>query len=376
MAPRALGRSSWLRDVVLLAALSGASVTASAQTCPTAEQYAKTKVDRVTAVFRSDAASKRPDDKGQPATDVRPLVQLRDQISVHVNDLKTLLEREKCSTTHGKIVLFLDGRPIPTVTPFPPADPSTGSLQFVLERKEATRDAWTHLLGKPSYQDRPVEVSVGIQDEHPIASDQTLLLRSIPRLWFWIWAIIFLLLVFAFWLLATRSDVLRDTGPQPTGAQRKPYSLAKMQAAWWFFLILASYLFIGLISGDYSTTITSTVLSLMGISAATALGSATIDAGRAQATAPAAAAAPADGVARTPPATRGHWWLDILSDENGVNFHRFQMAAWTAVLGVIFIHDVYVGLAMPNFDNTLLGLLGISAGTYLGLKTTSEMKPK
>ena len=42
------------------------------------------------------------------------------------------------------------------------------------------------------------------------------------------------------------------------------------------------------------------------------------------------------------------------------------------VLGVIFIHEVYAGLAMPQFDNTLLGLLGISSGTYLGLKTTSE----
>lgn len=43
-----------------------------------------------------------------------------------------------------------------------------------------------------------------------------------------------------------------------------------------------------------------------------------------------------------------------------------------AVLGLIFVHEVFVELAMPTFDNTLLGLMGISAGTYLGLKTTSE----
>jgi hypothetical protein len=64
--------------------------------------------------------------------------------------------------------------------------------------------------------------------------------------------------------------------------------------------------------------------------------------------------------------------MDILSDDHGVNFHRFQMAAWTFVLGIIFIQQVYKGLAMPDFDVTLLGLMGISAGTYLGLKTTSE----
>ena len=59
---------------------------------------------------------------------------------------------------------------------------------------------------------------------------------------------------------------------------------------------------------------------------------------------------------------------DILSDANGISFHRFQMAAWTLVLGIIFISSVYYNLAMPVFDTTLMGLLGLSAGTYLGLK--------
>ena len=305
------------------------------------------------------------------------MVELRDEIAVHVSDLKVLLAREKCSTTHGKIVLFLDDRPVPAATPHPQVDPARSELRFVLERKEDSRDAWAHLLGKPSFADHPFRVSVGIADEYPISSDKLVNLRAIPRPWFWTWAIILLFLVVGFLLLAVRSDVLRDTGPQPNAGVRKPYSLAKMQAAWWFFLILASYMFIGLISGDYGTIITSTVLSLMGISAATAVGSATIDAGKANAAAAAAAAAVVAGVAApvvVTPTTKGRWWLDILSDENGVNFHRFQMASWTAVLGVIFVHDVYIGLAMPNFDNTLLGLLGISAGTYLGLKTTSETK--
>jgi hypothetical protein len=70
---------------------------------------------------------------------------------------------------------------------------------------------------------------------------------------------------------------------------------------------------------------------------------------------------------------------DILSDANGVSFHRFQMAAWTLVLSVIFIKEVYENLAMPTFNTTLMGLLGLSAGTYLGLKipeATSPTKPK
>ena len=50
------------------------------------------------------------------------------------------------------------------------------------------------------------------------------------------------------------------------------------------------------------------------------------------------------------------------------------MAAWTLVLGIIFVQEVYRGLAMPEFNASLLALLGISAGTYLGLKATTEVK--
>jgi hypothetical protein len=60
--------------------------------------------------------------------------------------------------------------------------------------------------------------------------------------------------------------------------------------------------------------------------------------------------------------------LDLLSDANGVTFHRFQMFAWTVVLGFLFCVGVYKNLAMPEFGATLLALMGISSGTYLGFK--------
>ena len=66
---------------------------------------------------------------------------------------------------------------------------------------------------------------------------------------------------------------------------------------------------------------------------------------------------------------------DILSDANGIGFHRFQIFAWTIVLSVIFIKEVYANLAMPTFNTTLMGLLGLSAGTYLGLKIPEPTVP-
>jgi hypothetical protein len=361
-----------------------------------------------------------------PAASI-PRAKLRDEIRVPVVGLAELLAKEKASTTKGRIVLFLDGRPILGAYPYPPLNPADGKLGFILQRNESSREAWTQLLGKPDFGDREVEVSVGLSDQFPVPSSARIRLQAIPTLWFSIWAALLAAMVVGFLLLASRSNLLRDVGPSLGAlAPRRPYSLAKTQAMWWFFLILASYLFIGLITGDYGSTLNGTVLSLMGISIATTVGGAILDTGPAAKLAAAAraadaanataasaahaanaanvlsatdaspaaaaaattatttatvatdaalaanAAAAAAAIGQAPKIATEHWWLDILSDVSGVSFHRFQMVAWTLVLGVIFVHDVYVDLAMPTFNATLLGLLGISSGTYLGLKATSE----
>lgn len=59
---------------------------------------------------------------------------------------------------------------------------------------------------------------------------------------------------------------------------------------------------------------------------------------------------------------------DILSDGAGYSFHRFQIFVWTIILGIIFVSSVYNNLTMPEFSATLLGLMGISSGTYIGFK--------
>ena len=39
------------------------------------------------------------------------------------------------------------------------------------------------------------------------------------------------------------------------------------------------------------------------------------------------------------------------------------------MLGIIFVSSVYNNLSMPEFSTTLLGLMGISSGTYVGFKS-------
>ncbi|MEA3209611.1 MAG: hypothetical protein QOE70_2668 [Chthoniobacter sp.] len=56
------------------------------------------------------------------------------------------------------------------------------------------------------------------------------------------------------------------------------------------------------------------------------------------------------------------------------SFHRFQMLAWTMLLGFIFVAKVLDERAMPEFSPMTLALLGISAGTYLGFKLPAAGK--
>src|SRR5262249_33604528 len=59
---------------------------------------------------------------------------------------------------------------------------------------------------------------------------------------------------------------------------------------------------------------------------------------------------------------------DWLTDEDTYSFHRYQMLAWTLVLGLFFVVKVWSVWELPTFDATMLALLGITSGTYLGFK--------
>lgn len=59
---------------------------------------------------------------------------------------------------------------------------------------------------------------------------------------------------------------------------------------------------------------------------------------------------------------------DILTDNNGISFHRFQMLLWTFVLIAVFLEKVWTTFAMPDLDPLLLALTGISGATYIGFK--------
>ena len=63
------------------------------------------------------------------------------------------------------------------------------------------------------------------------------------------------------------------------------------------------------------------------------------------------------------------FWRDLVSDDRGgVALDRVQILVWTLVLGIIFLSSVLLELTMPEFSGTLLALMGISSGTYIGFQ--------
>lgn len=376
------------------------------------------------------------------------------EVTVEVNDLPELLKRVNGELS--KLLLHLDGHPLTGSVPRrlsihgdDASKESNDANKLIYDltppTDETERKTWNALLGRPQLfppEPKKVSLSVGPKDQ-PISPKRDVELRVVNATWLWVFLLALAALMLSFYYLATKSDLLRDPGPDPWKLdengekviQRKPYSLARTQMALWFFVVFASYLFIWLVTSSL-VSLTAQVLGLIGISAGTALGAAVIDANKRAAlekqrddlekkrnalmselaslgeqvkvaqqnltlaadaqqkvalaadltTLTANVAAKETTLAQTKeelaklkasaqPLTSDWFLVDILSDDYGVSFHRFQIFAWTLALIVIFITSVYKVLTIPAFDGTLLALMGISSGTYLGLKLPEPRTP-
>jgi hypothetical protein len=350
-------------------------------------------------------------------------VELDDIVEFRIANLESwTLAKETNDAT--KLVPYINGRAIRGNYP-EELHLERGRLIYHLEITPDNKKVWIDLLGAPKSMREPATISVGLEDgsafdsfherDHPVTLTVISPLYGLVAL-----AIILATLTLLFWLVR-KTNIIREPGPPPAPGQRRPYNLGRAQMAFWFFLIYASYLTIWLITSALDT-ITSSLLALMGISAGTALGEALIDNGKdttitnqlqdltaekqaleqgitrtqsdLDATDPASATATDQSNrellnrqltdsrtrlnqidqqlrtlnAQNAPSTSAGFLRDILSDGSGYSFHRFQIFAWTIVLGIIFVSSVYNNLTMPEFSTTLLGLMGLSAGTYIGFK--------
>jgi hypothetical protein len=313
--------------------------------------------------------------------------------------IRVYLESVPGDTDLYKLVPYLDGHALKGTYPLHVSSTNDGKgklLEYQLPDKQTAKAEWRPILRRPSADgERLVDVSIGPDEgrQWPPAD-----YRKPPRLtvqlfasWWWLLLIAIGIVGIALCVFAVKSNVLRDGTPRPADkSKRPPYSLAKTQAAFWFFLVFATFGFIWFMTGDYNGVMTNTALALIGIGSGTTLGAAMIEVARSDewrkdrekleqdlaAEKTKLAAAPSDPdiqeriaslEQRIRPASRS-LLMDLVTDVNGITLHRFQMIVWTLALAAVFVIAVYDKLAMPDFDATLLALLGISSGVYLGFK--------
>ena len=64
------------------------------------------------------------------------------------------------------------------------------------------------------------------------------------------------------------------------------------------------------------------------------------------------------------------WWADVLDDgAGGIGLHRLQLVLWTAVIWILFWAHVLRNLVIPELDATLVTLSGLSAASFVVLKS-------
>ncbi len=335
---------------------------------------------------------------------------LKENINVMVQGLSDCLAKPGSATP--KFVLYLNGEALKNLRVNIP-DHEHQQLQFYLDVTADNKDGWYALLRKATLQPRKISLSVGIDDGRPAPSKvDDFELRVVNIRYLVQWSLLFVFLGALFFWAARASDILREGGPPPPNGKRKAYSLARCQMAFWFFLIAPAFALVFMMTWSLDS-ISQGALGLMGISAATGLAAAVVDTsknGAAQSQKNDLMAqkaslesdvtslqASAGGVVPVPAAlaqqiadkqkavneaaakiqdvdaqlaTPVHdtFINDLLCDATGMSFHRFQIVVWTIILGIVFIAKVWSELTMPDFSATLLGLMGISSGTYIGFK--------
>jgi hypothetical protein len=374
-------------------------------------------VPQVASVALNEPGRKDPDRSGVPAA------YLTDRIQVKVCALDKLLD--SAVAAQKPVNLFINGND--TGLAAIASDRESGVLGFKLERTAQNSEQWKPLLAEPFAQRRTaLLISVGVAASAPLGlaagGDAALPFNKVwVGRWTWAAAALIVVVIVLTFYFGKNSDMLRDS-PAVAGT-RQCYSLARVQMAWWFVLLVVGFIVIVVVSGNLDS-VPASIVALTGISASTGVAAVLITPRPAQRAAARKAAledrrsalangltdidaaiaganqqlaaAPGDSTltslveglqqrraarvadinrvvlemaAVSPDAPSGGFWRDLVTNDSGaVALDRLQMVVWTVLLGGLYLHSVMVYVTMPDFSATLLSLMGVSSGAYIGFK--------
>jgi len=316
---------------------------------------------------------------------------------------------------------FLAAHRLPNIESMTNVKSSQEYVKYLLKFNEDDKEGrlvWTNIVASArSSQDHKISISLGHKDkQQAFESNVYVKIKLYPKSWPVI-VVLPIVLLFVILRLAWKGPLLRDTSlGESHPAIPSPFSLAKVQMAWWFYLVFAAFVYIWLVT-QTPPPLTTSVLGLLGISATTGIGAVAVDRmkysnennkrkelelkinslnermRRIESFPKEIKSVQNDAKSNTSKALIASMQKDlesqlsyaledfkllppiktsnkknILDDGDGISLHRLQILVWTILLGIIFICAVYKDFSMPEFDASILALMGISSGTYLGFK--------
>jgi hypothetical protein len=354
---------------------------------------------------------------GRPPLNTTVELHMGRQVTVCAMGLHNWIYEQKKNP--GNLRLFIGGYLLSTIVPTAISPAGQEYVNFTLQMDTADSDdwkAWAAIIDTSRHSaNAQLPLNLALVDTKEVfPSSAVVTIIAYPRNWPYILLGFVVLLAALIWLAAT-TDLLRYTvGDPPSAPQKSPYSLGLTQMAVWFYLVVAAYVYICISTHQVHIAMGS-VLGLLGISSTTGLAAVFVDkqketTSRSQRTVlvterialntrisellstpitPGSSseaelmqkksrAAEVDAaltqLTPSPSGISKNFFADILNDGEGISFHRFQIFIWTIVLGSVFVWSVYRNMSMPEFDASLLTLMGISAGTYVGFKFPEKQK--
>lgn len=199
----------------------------------------------------------------------------------------------------------------------------------------------------------PVYVALG-NKIRPLVSTKQPFYIEVRQDIHWTWVVLIIVVIAGVAVTALFKNVLKDDN-------NLYYSLSRSQMFYWTILIVVAYVHICLTTGVLPA-IPDSVLAILGISIGTTAAAKIIENRN------------KEGVTIDHNAKSEGWFVDILSDGSSVNIQRLQNVIFNLLFGIIFIQRTLGTHLMPDFDNTVLLLMGISSGAYAGLKITEATK--
>jgi hypothetical protein len=285
-----------------------------------------------------------------------PDLKREDYIELDVSNLNLWMRKRP---KDADVILYINKIPFRDLKPVF-IDTCDNFVIFKFKKDTTEEKSWAFFYKRPRKDViSNAQITIGWNTDCGIESDAYVNLVIIIK-GYKTWGLISIaaFLVWFGWL-AWKKAILRDSS-NIEDVRKRPFSLARTQFSFWTILIACSYVFLWISTGE-TPVLSNASLILLGISGGTSILAKLIENNQ-------------QTVNLNEDKVSKGFFVDIMSDEKGISVHRFQMLVFTIVSGVIFIHDVKAIFEMPELNDTLLLLMGISNGTYAGFKVTENNK--